>query len=164
MIWETASLNETNRDEISIANSYYQIHPLRLLQPWRILWEAPFLHHWVLSQQLLLFHFFPKKAYRVFVRALKLFGVDTTRYGKNGDINLDQIISLPDYPPHYRINYKSVDKIREKASNCHASQLNPGNQSNSLLGFIFRLWSGKDLFTQAYPEVEDNFRSKNILS
>ena len=112
----------------------------------------------------LLFHFFPKKFFRFLVRMLKFFGRNTSNYGKNKDIDLDEIVSSPDYPAHYKIDYRSVNEKREKASACHASQLNPSDQTNSIISIIFRLWGGKDLFTQTYPEVSKSFRSKDLFS
>jgi len=112
----------------------------------------------------LLFHFFPRKFFRFVVRTLRIFGVNTSNYGKNEDIDLDEIVSSPDYPPNYKINYRSVEEKKAKAGACHASQMHPSSQSNSILGWMFRLWGGIDRFTQAYPEVSENYRSKDLLS
>ncbi len=112
----------------------------------------------------LLFHFFSKKIFRFLIKLMKFFKVNTSNYGKNEDINLDKIVSGPDYPPHIKINYKSVNEMREKASACHASQLNPGNQSNSMLSLIFKLWGGSDSFTQAFPKIGKGDRSRDLFS
>lgn len=112
----------------------------------------------------LLFHYFSKRFFRFYIKVLNFFGVNTTEFGKNKDINLNAIVAGIDYPSHYKINYKSAEEMKNKASDCHASQQHPGRQSNPIMSLIFKLMGGKDEFSQMYPKVGDNFRSKDLFS
>ncbi len=111
----------------------------------------------------LLYHIFPRGFIRVGVRILKLLGKDPTKFGRNNDIDLEMLAGDADYPAHYRINYSNVAELKEKASNCHASQQNFGTQSPWLMRVAQRFTAVKDQFMQAYPEVKDNFRARDLF-
>lgn len=112
----------------------------------------------------LLYHLFPRGFVRWGVRLLRLIGQDPTQFGRNKDINLLELAGDEDYPPHYRINYKKVDHLKEAASSCHASQINFSDQSPLFLRILRRVTSGKDQFMQAYPEVPDNYRARDLFA
>ena len=98
----------------------------------------------------LLYHTISKSFIRFAVRLLKLLRKDPSKWGRNEDIDLTQLII--DYPVHARINYSSVAKRKEAASYCHASQIGP-TITGGAFRWIFRLFGfgSKDLFMQAYP-------------
>ena len=112
----------------------------------------------------LYYHIFPRGFVRTAVRALKLLGQDPTKFGRNNDINLELLAGDEDYPPHVQINYNGVKDLKEKASNCHASQLDASLQSPWLLRLIRRLSVGKDHFMQALPPVPETYRAKDLFS
>jgi LmbE family N-acetylglucosaminyl deacetylase len=111
----------------------------------------------------LYYSIFPRKFIRGVIRILKLFGVDVAHFGRNKDINLEELAGDDDYPYHVKINYREYVKQRDAASECHASQLDFGRQSGGLLSWFRRLTGGKDYFMQAYPQVPDNFRARDLF-
>jgi len=114
--------------------------------------------------QKLYYHIFPRSFVRAAVRVYRLLGKDPTKFGRNHDIDLEMLAGDVDYPAHVEIKYTDVIDLKEKASNCHASQLNFSSQSPVLLQLIRRLTSGKDQFMQAYPSVPDSYRAKDLFA
>ena len=112
----------------------------------------------------LYFNVFPRRFIRLAVRLLKLFGQDTTQFGKNKDINLELLAGDENYPAHVRVNYRSVSHLKEQAHACHASQNIFGGQSPLVLRLFRRLTSGKDSFTRAYPPAQDDLRVKDLFA
>jgi hypothetical protein len=111
----------------------------------------------------LYYHVFPRGAIRVLVRILKFFGRDTTKFGRNKDINLDILAGDEDYPAHVVINYRKVGRLKDQASACHASQLDFGRQAPSFLSWLRRLTGGKDSFMRAYPPVGGSFKGRDLF-
>lgn len=108
--------------------------------------------------QRLFFHTIPHGYLKVGVRLLRLFGRDPRKFGQNGDIDLVSIAEVS-FPTHAAIDYRSVAKLRDEASACHASQ--GGKQmTGGILGWVRRLFNSRDSFMQAYPPPTD----KNIIS
>jgi LmbE family N-acetylglucosaminyl deacetylase len=112
----------------------------------------------------LYYHLFPRGFVRFAVRAYKLLGKDPTRFGRNHDINLEKLAGDADYPIHVKINYRKVDHLKEKASNCHESQLDFDNQSPLVLKIARYLVSGTDSYMQAYPPVPDDYRQTDLFA
>jgi LmbE family N-acetylglucosaminyl deacetylase len=112
----------------------------------------------------LYFHVFPRGFIRFFVRILKFIGKDTTRFGRNKDINLDILAGDQDYPAHVVINYRKVGHLKDQASACHASQLDFGGQSPSLIQWLRRISGGKDSFMRAYPPAEDSYKARDLFT
>lgn len=108
----------------------------------------------------LLFHMFPRKFARLMLKILKLFRVEVTKFGRNKDINLEEIIGESDFPTHIKVNYKRTAKQKDDASNCHVSQLNFGSGGNLIFRLIRSFNKYHDYFMQAYPEVEDSYRTE----
>ena len=111
----------------------------------------------------LYYHIFPRGFVRMAVRLMKFFGKDPTKFGRNKDIDLEMLAGDQDYPAHVRIDYHKVNKLKEKASNCHESQLDFSNQSPLLLRVARYLVSNKDSFMQAHPPVPDNYRANDLF-
>jgi LmbE family N-acetylglucosaminyl deacetylase len=111
----------------------------------------------------LYYHVFPRSAFRILIKVLKFFGRDTTKFGRNKDINLDLLAGDEDYPSHVVINYRKVGHLKDKASACHASQLDFGRQAPTLLQWIRTLTLGKDSFMRAYPPAEDSYKARDLF-
>jgi LmbE family N-acetylglucosaminyl deacetylase len=111
----------------------------------------------------LYYHVFPRGAVRILIKVLKFFGRDTTKFGRNKDINLDLLAGDQDYPAHVVINYRKVGHLKDKASACHASQLDFGRQAPSFLQWLRRLTGGKDSFMRAYPPAEDSYKARDLF-
>jgi LmbE family N-acetylglucosaminyl deacetylase len=112
----------------------------------------------------LYYHVFPRGAVRVLIKILKFFGRDTTKFGRNKDINLDLLAGDEDYPAHVVINYRKVGHLKDQASACHASQLDFGRQAPSFLSWLRRLTGGKDSFMRAYPPVEGTYKRRDLFA
>ncbi len=112
----------------------------------------------------LLYHIFPRNLIRIFVRFMKFIGKDPTKYGRNKDIDLERLAGDEDYPRHVRIDYRKVDHLKEKASNCHESQLNFGSQGPLVMRLVRWVSSGKDSFMQAKPPVPENFQADDLFA
>ena len=112
----------------------------------------------------LYYHIFPRGFVRAAVRVIRLLGQDPTKFGRNKDIDLEQLAGDEDYPAHVQISYNNVKDLKEKASNCHASQINFSSQSPWIMQLIRKVTSGKDQFMQAYPVVPDSYRTKDLFA
>jgi len=102
------------------------------------------------SPQKLYFHTLPHKFIKFAVKVMPLFGVDPTRFGRNRDINLLNMVQQ-DFPITTRIDYREVAEIRSEAFACHVSQ-GGGQMSNSLMSWLERLVYSQDTFMRAYPQ------------
>lgn len=94
------------------------------------------------------------------VRLLPLFGKDPRKWGRNGDIDLTDLIT--DFPIHVKLDTRSVAEVKREASAQHASQ--GGRQMRrGFMGLVFRLMGEREEFMRAYPPVNGNFRRKTDL-
>ncbi len=112
----------------------------------------------------LYYHIFPRGFVRLAVRVFKLLGKDPTKFGRNKDINLEKLAGDQNYPTHVKIDYSKVNHLKEKASNCHASQLDMSAQSPWVLRVARFLMSGKDNFMQAFPPAPDDYRQNDLFA
>ena len=101
--------------------------------------------------QKLYFPVFSHRALRVMVRLMPLFGRDPRHSGRNKDIDLTAIASI-DFPVHAVIRLtKGAMAARDRAFECHASQLGGRPPPGGLLR-LFDAFSGtRDYFMRAYP-------------
>ena len=99
--------------------------------------------------QKLYFQTIPHGLMRLGVTLLRLVGQDPRHIGRNKDIDLVSIAEV-DFPTHAIIDYRSVAKIRDEASLCHASQ---GGQemSRGPLGWLRRLLFSRETYMRAFP-------------
>jgi LmbE family N-acetylglucosaminyl deacetylase len=111
----------------------------------------------------LYFHTFPRGLFTWMIRLLPLVGKDPRRFGRNEDIDLLELAG-EDFPVHARINYGQVAQEKAEATACHASQGGMGSSGNWLVGLAFRLASGTDSFTRAYPEPNGNEKERDLFS
>ncbi len=112
--------------------------------------------------QKLYYHTIPKRFIRFAVGLLKLLRKDPSKWGRNEDIDLTQLIV--DFPVHAKINYTPVAKRKEAASYCHASQIGP-TITGGAFRWLFRLFGfgSTDIFMQAYPPPTDSKIHKDLF-
>jgi LmbE family N-acetylglucosaminyl deacetylase len=115
------------------------------------------------SPQKLYFTTYSRKFMRLIVRILPLVGIDPRHFGKNQDIDLLELVKH-EYPIHARINIRSVQEIKERASACHASQLDHGFRRRGILGWLFHLLSRTETFMRAYPPAPPRLSEKDFFS
>ena len=110
----------------------------------------------------LYYHVFPNWFLKWATKLMPLFGKDPRKWGRNGDIDLTDLIA--DFPIHVRLDIRKVEEIKRNASAQHASQ-GGGITANrwSLFGFMNWLLGGYDAYMQAYPPVNGKFSRKNDL-
>ena len=90
-------------------------------------------------------------------------GRDPRHFGRNGDIDLVDLVEAGDFPVHARIDYRSVQDKREAASACHASQL-AGPARGGLVSRLMRLLGGKEMYMRAYPTVEGRLKETDLFA
>jgi LmbE family N-acetylglucosaminyl deacetylase len=112
--------------------------------------------------QKLYYHIFPKGLLRWAVRILPLFGRDPRRFGRNGDIDLVDLVEAGDFPAHARLDCRSVQDKRDAASACHASQLS--GPPSGIMGRLMRLFGGKEMYMRAYPAVEGQLKETDLFA
>lgn len=100
----------------------------------------------------LYFQTFPRKFFKWLVRVMPIFGRDPCKYGRNQDIDLVEITEQ-NFPVHAKLDVSSSSAQATMASDCHASQLDLGTQSQSLVAWLFQLarTRSNDNFMRAYP-------------
>jgi LmbE family N-acetylglucosaminyl deacetylase len=111
----------------------------------------------------LYYHVIPRGFLRVAVPLLRLLGKDPAKYGRNGDINLEEILQKGVYPIHARINTRSVQANSLAATACHASQLNGGAPVKGLGAWLLGLFRRGDGFMRAYPPAKKDLRVKDLF-
>jgi LmbE family N-acetylglucosaminyl deacetylase len=99
---------------------------------------------------------------RITVRILRLFGKDPSKWGKNQDIDLTSL-AVENFPIHAEIKYHPVEKQKNAASACHASQGGAG-LAKGPMAWISRLIASKDQFMRAYPPPERGEREKDLFA
>lgn len=119
--------------------------------------------HSPFQPQKLYFSTFPVKLIRLALRVTRLFGRDSSRWGRNNDIDLLKITER-EFPIHARINISSVAKLKGRAASCHASQLDGGPSRRGLAGLIFRLADRRESFMRAYPEASRGIKESDLFS
>jgi LmbE family N-acetylglucosaminyl deacetylase len=103
--------------------------------------------------QRLYFHTMPHRMLRLAVNFMTLRGQDPHHTGKNKDVDLASIAEVK-FPIHARINYRPVARVREKASECHASQGGGRLMGGPLFNQILRWFASNETFMQAFPEPQ----------
>jgi LmbE family N-acetylglucosaminyl deacetylase len=110
----------------------------------------------------LYYHVFPNWFLKWAVRILPWFGKDPRRWGRNGDIDLTDLIA--DFPVHVSVDIRSVAEVKRRASAQHASQGGGITTSRlSLFGFMNWLLGGEDDYMRAHPPVNGSFQRKRDL-
>ena len=108
----------------------------------------------------LYYQVFPRGFLKWMIRLMPLFGKDPTRFGRNGDIDLTDLIV--EFPVHVRMDLRSVSEIKRHASAQHASQ-SGGQMRRGLMGFITRVFGEREDYMRAYPPVNGRFKTGSDL-
>ena len=110
----------------------------------------------------LYYHVFPRWFLKWATRLMPLFGKDPKKWGRNGDIDLTDL--LADFPVHVKLNVRGMEDIKREASAQHASQGGGITRSRlSLFGFMNWLFGGYDSYMRVYPPVNDSFHKQADL-
>jgi LmbE family N-acetylglucosaminyl deacetylase len=110
----------------------------------------------------LFYHTINRSFVRAAVWALRLFGRDPRRFGRNRDIDLVSIAEV-DFPTHVKIDCRSVSGVRQAAAACHASQ-GGASLDRGFRGLISRLFGGRyETFMQGFPEPGSREKVKRDL-
>ncbi len=113
----------------------------------------------------------PHRVMKFMVKLMPLLGQNPHKFGRNGDIDLTQMVNI-EYPVHAIIRLSSKDlEIRSRAAACHASQGGgrPPGRGRGIFGLvnaIFNLnnhiFGYHDYFMRAYPPFQGH-RSETDL-
>ena len=118
------------------------------------------------APQKLYFGVFSHRVLKFVVRVLPLFGQNPRRFGRNKDIDLASIAAVK-FPVHAALRLsKQAIRARDKAADCHASQMAGGPRRAGLFGLLNRLstlFGERDLFMRAYPPVNGRRREKDLF-
>jgi len=108
----------------------------------------------------LYYQVFPRGFLKWAVRIMPLFGKDPTKFGRNKDIDLTDLIA--DFPIHVSLDIRSVAAIKTEASKQHASQ-GGGQMRRGWMGLAMKLFAEKEDYMRAYPPVNGKFRKQHDL-
>jgi len=111
--------------------------------------------------QKLYYHTISKRFIRLAVWLIRLFGKDPSKWGENGDIDLASL-AIEDFPVNAQINYRLVEKRKDAASVCHASQGGAG-LAKGPLRWVSRLIGGRDQFMRAVPPPQPKERESDLF-
>ena len=116
------------------------------------------------APQKLYYNVFPRRILKLTVTLMPLFGQDPRHLGKNKDIDLASVANV-EFPTHASVKLSRNDRdIRDKATDCYASQLDNRPRRRSLLDFLQRLSKEDvDLFMRAYPPVAGKLREEDLF-
>ncbi len=113
--------------------------------------------------QKLYYHLFPKGFLRWTVKLMSLTGRDPQHFGKNGDIDLLSIVEDGNFPTHAKIDYKEVEKERQEAAACHASQLG-GMPRTGFIAWVMRMFDHYDQYMRAEPPANGKVKEKDLFA
>ncbi len=113
--------------------------------------------------QKLYFHTISKTFLRISVLVLRLLGKDPRHFGRNGDIDLQTIVSEGNFPTHARIECQSVAEAKNAAAACHASQLGGALPRRGLIAHLSRRASYTESFMRAVPPAEGRLREVDLF-
>lgn len=108
----------------------------------------------------LYYHVFPRGFLKWMTRLMPLVGKDPHKWGRNGDIDLTELVV--DFPIHARVNIRSVAEVKREAGAQHASQGGVGMR-RGLMGFVTRVFGEKEEYMRAYPPVNGTHRVQRDL-
>lgn len=108
----------------------------------------------------LYYHVFPRWFLKWMTRMMPLVGKDPRKWGRNGDIDLTELIV--EFPVHARIDIRQVDEIKREAGAQHASQGGVAMR-RGLMGFITKVFGEKEDYMRAYPPVNGRPRVQGDL-
>jgi LmbE family N-acetylglucosaminyl deacetylase len=101
--------------------------------------------------QKLYYSTFSKRFLKFLIIMLKLFRRDPSKFGRNQDLDLQDLVEAGDFPIHARIPIRAALPVRDAASDCHASQLGGGPPNSGIAGQLLRLFFRSENFMLAVP-------------
>ena len=113
--------------------------------------------------QKLYFHTISKAFLRISVLVLRLLGKDPRHFGRNGDIDLQAIVSEGNFPAHARIDCQAVMEAKNAAAQCHASQLGGALPRRGLVARLTRRAAYTETFMRAVPEAGRGVRVEDLF-
>ena len=108
----------------------------------------------------LYYHVFPRWFLKWMTRLMPLVGKDPHKWGRNGDIDLTDLVV--EFPVHVTLDIRPVAEIKRKAGEQHASQGGVGMR-RGLMGFITKVFGEREDYMRVYPPVNGNFRRQRDL-
>jgi N-acetyl-1-D-myo-inositol-2-amino-2-deoxy-alpha-D-glucopyranoside deacetylase/mycothiol S-conjugate amidase len=105
---------------------------------------------------------FSRNFLRVMIFLMPILGLDPRRWGRNQDIDLIEIASHR-FPIHASIDIRAVADLKDRASKCHASQLDGGPPTNGVMRWLLRLSGGNETFMRAHPPAPPGLREKDLF-
>jgi LmbE family N-acetylglucosaminyl deacetylase len=90
------------------------------------------------------------RSFKLLVRFMPLVGRDPHKFGKNGDIDLAEVVQW-ETPVHARLDVRQYFEVKLAAGACHKSQGGPMEMTKRLPGWLVRRMFGFEGFTQAIP-------------
>jgi LmbE family N-acetylglucosaminyl deacetylase len=110
----------------------------------------------------LYYQVFPRGYLKWAVRLMPLFGQDPTKFGRNKDVNIQELTEV-DFPVHVRLDIGPVADIKFEAGAQHASQ-GGGQTRRGLFGLFARIWGEREDYMREYPTIVDTrFRRRSDL-
>ncbi len=108
----------------------------------------------------LYYHIFPRWFLKWMTRLMPLIGKNPRKWGRNGDIDLTDLIV--DFPTHVSVDIRPVAEIKREAGAQHASQGGIGMR-RGLMGFITKVFGEREDYMRAYPPVNGHPRRRRDL-
>jgi LmbE family N-acetylglucosaminyl deacetylase len=112
----------------------------------------------------LYYSIFPHRWMRIMVKLMPLFGRNPRKFGRNGDIDLAEMVET-EFPVHAYVRLgKKALMVRQKAAACHASQGGGGSMRRGILGLYNKIFGQRDFFMRAYPVPQGGRRETDLFS
>lgn len=114
--------------------------------------------------QKLYYNVFPHRILKIAVTLMPLFGQDPRHLGRNRDIDLASVARVK-FPIHAWIRLSKADRaVRDKATECYASQISNRPRRRGLLDYLQRFSrTDRDAFMRAYPVPKGRVREKDLF-
>ncbi len=109
----------------------------------------------------LYYHTWPRGWLRLIVHLLPLLGRDPRRWGRNRDIDLVEL-TRHNFPIHAHIDIRPVLEVKQRAIQCHASQLDDEPGAPRLVAWFFRRGRRQETFMRAYPPAPPGLKEQDL--
>ena len=100
---------------------------------------------------------------RLGARLLGFFGRDPRKFGRNGDIDLLEILAQGEFPVHARLDVRPVRQLRSQATDCHASQLDGGTPRRGFWSWLMSYYNRYEYFMRAVPEPKNGLLERDLF-